>query len=139
MLTKFLIAGKLRNVERICILKKANKYLSLIFEICLISQMLISSASVAQAKGLKIHYVKTCYVVAKRNTWYYDKHLHAIKKQSKIKKNTCFVVKQKVLSKHHNVYYVPNFDHNLRLRAKDFLVFKHRPTENSEHVSVILE
>lgn len=120
-------------------LKKANKCLLLIFEICLISQMLIASSSVAQAKGLKIHYVKTCYVVAKRNAWHYNKHLHAIKKQSKIKKNTCFVVKQKVLSKHHNVYYVPNFDHNLRLRAKDFLVFKHRPTEDSEHVSVILE
>lgn len=139
MLTKFSIASKLRNVERICILKKANKCLVLIFEICLISQMLIASASVVQAKVLKIHYVKTCYVVAKRNAWHYNKHLHAIKKQSKIKKNTCFVVKQKVLSKHHNVYYVPNFDHNLRLRAKDFLVFKYRPTENSEHVSVILE
>lgn len=120
-------------------LNKVNKYLSLIFEICLISQMLISSASVVQAKVLKIHHVKTCYVVAKRNTWHYNNHLRAIKKQSKIKKNTCFVVKQKVLSKYHNVYYVPDFDHNLRLRAKDFLVFKHRPTEDSEHVSVILE
>ena len=78
MLTKFLIAGKLRNVERICILKKANKWLVLIFEICLISQMLLSSASVVQAKVLKIHHVKTCYVVAKRNTWHYNKHLHAI-------------------------------------------------------------
>lgn len=120
-------------------MKKVNKCLSRIFEICLISQMLISSASVVQAKGLKMHYVKTCYIVAKRNTFHYNKHLHAIKKQSKIKKNTCFVVKQKVLSKHRNVYYVPDFDHNLRLRAKDFLVFKYRPTENSEHVSVILE
>lgn len=139
MLTKFSIASKLRNVERICMLKKVNNYLLLIFEICLISQMLIASASVVQAKVIKIHYVKTCYIVAKRNTFHYDKHLHAIKKQSKIKKNTCFVVKQKVLSKYHNVYYVPDFDHNLRLRAKDFLVFKHRPTEISEHVSVILE